>query len=54
MTDSVGIQKEAYMLEVSCITLRENPEWMETLEGGWNVLVAADKGNIIDAMKSKY
>ncbi len=50
LTDSGGIQKEANMLGVSCIKLRENTEWMETLEGGWNVLVGADKGKIIEAI----
>lgn len=39
------------MLGVPCITLRENTEWMETLEGEWNVLMGADKSGIIEALR---
>ena len=47
LTDSGGIQKEGYILKVPCITLRENTEWVETVEDGWNVLVGADKEKIV-------
>ncbi len=48
LTDSGGLQKEAYFLQKPCVTLRDETEWIETLEDGWNFIAGADKQKILD------
>ena len=52
VTDSGGVQKEAYFFKKPCITLREETEWVETVEQGANSLAGADTGRILDFMNN--
>lgn len=50
LTDSGGLQKEAYYLRVPCVTLRSETEWVETVETGWNVVSGIDPKRVIDSV----
>ncbi len=50
VTDSGGVQKEAFFMKKPCITMRDETEWVETVENDWNRIVGTDRDKILDAI----
>lgn len=53
LTDSGGLQKEAFWLQVPCLTLRDETEWKETVESGWNYLCGVDANKILNHINNQ-
>ena len=54
LTDSGGMQKEAYFFGVPSVTLRDETEWVETVELGWNRLAGTDEAAIVEAAMAPF
>jgi UDP-GlcNAc3NAcA epimerase len=52
ITDSGGVQKEAYLLKIPCITIYDSTSWIETIRDGWNILARAEEKDIIEKIKT--